>query len=160
LGDVGFALDLAAASCVEFLLGYYFCGMDLLLGLFVAVGLATEVFAVSVVSGVLVPAIRLRHALLIGAVFALFQMVLIRDSFAPPDVRAFDILMLQFLTNPNSWAAKCSGRVKLVDVVMSGDRIRVGKGSYSLRDFKSRLRGDSGRPLPSEAGYVSVKNGL
>jgi hypothetical protein len=62
LGNVGFALDLAAASCVEFLLGYYVCCMDLLLGLFVEVGLATEVFAVSMVSGVLVPAVRLRHA--------------------------------------------------------------------------------------------------
>ncbi len=73
--------------------------------------------------------------------------------------------------------------MKLVDVMMSGDRIRVGEKAVTLIQRMPRGSAQSGvqaiarranqnqkkcwqkialqlSPLPSEAGYVSVKNGL
>jgi putative Mn2+ efflux pump MntP len=50
--------------------------MGLWLALLVAVGLAADAFAVSMVSGVAIQRVKVRHAALLGAVFGAFQMVM------------------------------------------------------------------------------------
>lgn len=50
--------------------------MNIILALLIGVGLAADAFAVSMVCGVVIKELRLRHALLFGFVFGLFQMIM------------------------------------------------------------------------------------
>jgi putative Mn2+ efflux pump MntP len=50
--------------------------MNIFVALLIAIGLAADAFAVSMVSGVVIKGVRRRHALMLGTVFGVFQMIM------------------------------------------------------------------------------------